>query len=417
MSKYLSGLECSKCGRSESAGVLRNLCPACGAPLLARYDLGRLAKETDRPERQKGEPSLWRYFDLLPVDRPASIVSLREGWTPLIPVAHAGEIIGVRDLWLKDEGRNPTGTFKDRGATVAISRAIELGASSFTLGSSGNAGSAWAAYAARAGVELHLAVLVKSPEGVKAQAYLHGARLYAVDGFIREAAGSMSSAALRHGWFDVSTLREPYRVEGKKTMGLEIAEQLGWQVPEVIVYPTAGGVGLVAIWKSMQEMRELGWIGHKMPRMVVVQSEACAPIVKAFEEGREETEPWEEVKPTISILRAVKPLSDRLVLRALRESGGTAVAVTDQEMLWAMEVLGSQEGVLACPEGGATLAAARRLRASGFIHTGDRVVILNTGTALKRMELIRPSLRAIDPKAEISLQQGERLVPRQLAVL
>lgn len=414
MSKYLAKLECSVCSENYTPRTLRNLCPNCNGPLLARYDLDRLGQERDKRDSVRGEATIWRYFDLLPVDSREAVVSLGEGWTPLLPINRAGESIGLPNLWLKDEGRNPTGTFKDRGASVAISRARELGVSAFTLGSSGNAGSAWAAYAARAGVALHLAVLQKSPELVKAQSYLHGTYLYVVEGFIREACAMMSLAAQRCGWFDVSTLCEPYRVEGKKTMGLEIAEQMGWQVPDAILYPTGGGVGLIGIWKAMEELGKLGWIGPKRPKMVAVQSEACAPIVRAFQEDRDECEPWEDVRPTISILRAAKPLGDRLALRVLRESSGTAIAVSDEEMLWGMEVLGTQEGVLACPEGAATLAAARRLRSSGFLTPHHRVVLLNTGTALKRMELIKPELSALDPMAAIGSLQAERLVPRSI---
>lgn len=414
MSRYLSSLQCSACSRHETPSRLQNLCPHCGAPLLARYDLSTMARETTRPESRRGEPTLWRYFDILPVADKKNLVSLGEGWTPLLQVPRLGKEMGLPGLLLKDEGQNPTGTFKDRGTSVAMTRAIELGARAFTLGSSGNAGSSWAAYAARAGVELHLAVLRKSPDLVKAQCYLHGTRLYAVDGFIREASAAMSRGAERYGWFDVSTLREPYRIEGKKTMGLEIAEQLGWEPPDAIIYPAGGGVGLIGIWKAIQELGELGWIGPKRPRMVLAQSDGCAPLVKAFEEGRDSAEPWGEITTRVSILRATKPLGDRLVLRALRESGGTAVAVSDEEMLWGMEALGTREGVLACPEGGATVAAARRLAQSGYLSPSDRVVVVNTGTALKRMELVHPSLRVMAPDEEVDPNRAAVLTPRKL---
>jgi threonine synthase len=377
---HVTRLSCPRCGRSFDHRILQSTC-ACGSPLLADYDVDRVRRSATRVSIAAGPSSMWRYHQLLPVEEASAVVSLGEGWTPLVPVPELGREIGAPDLWVKDEGRNPTGTFKARGASCGISRARELGVRDVALPTAGNAGGAWACYGAAAGIGVHVAMPSDAPRVNIDECRLHGAEVHLVDGFISDAAVEIARRP-NDGWFDVGTLKEPYRIEGKKTMGFEIAEQLGWRAPDVIVYPAGGGVGIIGIWRAMEMLRQIGMLDGEPPRLVITQSTGCAPLVTAYEEGRDESITWEQPSTIAQGLRVPKALGDFLVLRAVRETGGTAIAVDDGAILRAMSDLG-RVGIAACPEGAATFAAARGLRERGDVAEGERVVLINTGTALK----------------------------------
>ena len=378
----LSHLDCPRCGTWYDADRVRGTC-SCGSPLLARYDLRQVAGQVS-PRDIAGRPAdLWRYHELLP-GRPAGhVVSLGEGMTPLLPVPKAGQALGVPGLLMKDEGLLPGGTFKARGAAVGVSRAAELGAAAVAMPTNGNAGAAWSAYAARAGIRCLIAMPVAAPPVTRAECAAAGAELYLVDGDIADA-GRLVAEALqqRPGYQNAATLKEPYRVEGKKTMGLEIAEQLGWRMPGVIVDPAGGGVGIIGIYKALRELLELGWVSGDLPRLVAVQPGGCAPIVTAFQAGAAETEPWPDPKTVAFGLAVPKPLGDFLILDALYATGGTAVAVTDEALLAEQRAVARLEGSLVCPEGAACFAAVRQLRGAGWLSPADEVVVLNTGTGL-----------------------------------
>ena len=361
--------------------------------MLVEYDLDRLGAAVPRDAIAGGVPSMWRYLELLPVEDPSRVVTLGEGFTPLLPVPRLAGEIGVAELWVKDDGLNPTGTFKSRGAACGMTAAVERGISEVALPTAGNAGGAWAAYGAAAGVTVHVAMPSDAPEINRLECELYGADVTLVDGLISDAGRALQERIDRYGWFDVSTLREPYRIEGKKTLGLEIAEQLGWSMPDVIVYPAGGGVGLIGIWRALHQLRGLRWIGEPPPRLVVVQAEGCAPLVKAFREGATESEPWPDARTLAHGLRVPKAFGDFLVLLALRETGGTAVAVSDEAILSAMRRMAREAGVLAAPEGAATLAGLERLRESGDVSATDRVVLVNTGSALKYPEALDRGVR------------------------
>ncbi len=378
----LDHLECPRCGSTHDAFVRQGLCPACGAPLLARYDLG--AVTTTREQVSRRPPDLWRYHELLPVSGPEHVVTLGEGMTPLLPAPRLGAEIGVPGLLVKDEGALPTGSFKARGAAVGVSRARELGATRLAMPTNGNAGAAWAAYAARAGLHLLVGMPLGAPAITRAECVVTGADLRLVDGLISDA-GRLVASALAGSpddWFDVATLKEPYRIEGKKTMGFEIAEQLGWRMPDVVVYPTGGGVGLIGIYKALTELVELGWVSGPLPRLVSVQSTGCAPIVRAFEAGAAESEPWEDAMTAAFGINVPKALGDFLVLEAVRATDGTAVAVDDEDILSDLALAGRLEGMFLCPEGAATVTAVRRLRRDGWLGADDEVVLLNTGAGV-----------------------------------
>jgi threonine synthase len=374
----LSHLECGRCGRRHEADKPQNLCE-CDTPLLARYDLDAVTVSTADIARRP--PDLWRYRELLPVRAPENVVTLGEGMTPILPLPGYGARIGVPNLLVKEEGLLPTGSFKARGAAVGVSRARELGIERITMPTNGNAGAAWATYAARAG----MASLIVMPEGAPAitrmECAMAGARLYIVDGLIGDA-GRLAAQAVDDGWFNTSTLKEPYRIEGKKTMGLEIVEQLGWRMPDVIVYPTGGGVGLIGIRKALDELVALGWVTGPLPRLVAVQSTGCAPIVRAFRKGTDTAEPWENAETVAFGINVASAIGDFLILSAIRDTGGTAVAVDDADIL-AQQAAAATEGVLMCPEGAATLAAVAQLRESGWLAGSEEVVVLNTGSDLK----------------------------------
>jgi len=378
----LSHLECSRDGSRHDADAVQGTSPM-GAPLLARYDLARVADTVTREEIGARPPTLWRYHELLPVRDPARVVSLGEGMTPLLELPTHGARLGVPNLRMKDEGLVPTGAFKARGAAVGVSRAAELGVQGIAMPTNGNAGAAWAAYAARAGLAALIAMPIDAPEITRRECVVTGAELYLVDGLIGDAGKLIARAvATRSGYQDTSTLREPYRLEGKKTMGYEIVEQLGWRCPDVILYPTGGGVGIIAIHKALLELRELGWITGDLPRLVAVQAAGCAPIVDAFQAGLDESTAPPDPRTVAFGITVPKALGDFLVLDAVRSTDGTAVAVTDEELLVAQHRLARDEGTWICPEGAACFAAVGQLRESGWLDGSEDVVVLNTGTGL-----------------------------------
>jgi len=397
----LTHLECSRCSDRYDAGLIQGTC-GCGAPLLARYDLDRAAELTGPAQIAARPPSLWRYHELLPVTTPAGEVGFGEGMTPLLPMPRLGRELGLPGLLMKDESPLPTGSFKARGAAVGVSRAAELGAAGVALPTNGNAGSAWAAYAARAGLPCLVVMPTDAPQITRAECVAAGASTFLVDGLIGDA-GRLIRAAVagRPGYLDASTLREPYRLEGKKTIGLEIAEQLGWRVPDVIVFPTGGGVGVAGIFKGLGELRQLGWIGPKLPRMVAVQAAGCAPIVAAFERGARETEPWPDAKTEAFGLTVPAPLGGFLVLEAIRATEGTAIAVTDDELLASQRQAARSEGTWVCPEGAACFAAAERLRAAGWLAGTDEVVVVNTGAGLKYPQTMPAHLELLPADAHV----------------
>ncbi len=383
----LTGLQCGLCQEELPADRLVNLCPACGKPLLARYDLAAARRSLRREDVARRAPDMWRYRELLPVRRGRHVITLGEGFTPLHSAPRLGRELGAERLFVKDEGLNPTGSFKARGLSAAVSRAFELGARSLSIPTAGNAGCALSAYAAKAGLEAHVFMPRDAPAPFVNECRALGASVTLVDGLITDCGKAAAEGVKGHGRFDVSTLKEPYRIEGKKTMGYELAEQMGWTLPDVVVYPTGGGTGLVGMWKAFAEMEALGWIDARRPRMVVVQSDGCAPIVRAFREGWKFAQPWENARTIADGMRVPAAVGDFLILRALRESGGTAVAVSDAEILEGANLLGRTEGIWAAPEGGATVAAFRRLRADGWIRDGESVVLFNTGNGAKYSRL------------------------------
>jgi threonine synthase len=381
----VSYLECSLCGTRRETRKIHNLCE-CGGPLLVRYDLDRAKREWSREALKDAPDTMWRYAPVLPVQDPDDIVSLGEGMTPLIRTSRLGQRLGASDLWVKDEGVNPTGSFKARGLSCALSMAKELGIAKIAIPSAGNAAGAASAYAAAAGVEAHIFMPRDVPQSNFIECKATGAHVTLVDGLISDCGRIVAQRKDAEGWFDVSTLKEPYRIEGKKTMGYEVAEQFNWQLPDAIFYPAGGGVGLIGMWKAFGEMEALGWIGPKRPKMIAVQVEGCQPIVRAFERGEKQSEFWENAYTVASGLRVPKPLGDVLSLRAIRESNGCALAVTDSDMLDAAIELSSDEGIFPAPEGGACVAALKKLLSTGFLKPEERIVIYNTGTGLKYLE-------------------------------
>src|ERR1700676_626777 len=381
MTSALSHLECSACGTRYEADVPQQVCRD-GKPLLARYDLAAASRTLDARALREREPSLWRYAELLPLRDLANRVTLGETMTPLLPLTRLGARYGV-ELLLKDEGLLPTASFKARGAAVGVSRAKELGITAFAMPTNGNAGGAWAGYAARAGLAAHVVMPRDAPQVNGLETVMAGAAAHVVDGLISDAGKIVARAVAAHGWFDASTLKEPYRIEGKKTLGFELAEQLGWNVPDVIVYPTGGGVGLIGIDKALRELQAIGLLDARMPRMVAVQAVGCAPIVRAFEAGTRESQFWENARTAAFGITVPKALGDTLVLDSLYATGGTASAVSDDALLARQREIARDEGVFVCPEGGATLAGAVALRERGWIRAGERVLLINTGSGLK----------------------------------
>jgi len=384
----ITHLECTLTGERFDSTEPHRTNPANGKPLFARYALDR-AKTTLTKESLSDRPTnMWRYREVMPVIDDGNIITLGEGWTPLLKADRLAAATDMDTILIKDEGVNPTGSFKARGLGAAVSKAKELGLTRLTMPSAGNAAGAMSAYAAAGGMEAHVFMPKDAPIANKVECEAYGARLTLVDGFITDAGQMSQRAAEELGLFDVSTLREPYRAEGKKTMGYEIVEQMGFEVPDVIVYPTGGGTGIVGIWKAMDEMEALGWIGSERPRMVCVQADGCAPLVAAFEKGEEFAEPFPDPHTLAAGMRVPAAIGDFLVIRAVRESGGTAITVSDEEMVDGMVEMARMEGVFAAPEGGATLAAMRKLIDGGMISRDERVVLLVTGNAHKYLDML-----------------------------
>ena len=386
---FLTHLECTKTAKRYEAGRVLNLSEA-GAPLFARYDLAQAAKDMRPGHLALREPTLWRYRDVLPLEDPEDRVTLGEGFTPLLAAPNLGARLGLPLAFIQEEGGNPTGSFKARGLSLAVSMAKALGATDVCLPSAGNAGSALAAYAARAGMKAHVFVPKDVARVFLMETESYGAHVETVDGLITDAGKICAEQAKEHGWYECATLKEPYRVEGKKTLGYEIAEQMGWTLPDAILYPTGGGTGLIGMWKAFEELETMGFIGPKRPRMYAVQAEGCAPIVKAFSEGAEEAPMWPNAQTHAHGLRVPKALGDFLILRALRQSHGSAVAVSEAEIIAGVKEGAAAEGVFLCPEGGACVAALRKLKASGHVSPDDTVVLFNTGTGFKYVDNMAP---------------------------
>jgi threonine synthase len=365
---------------------LLNLCRECGKPLLVRYDLKRAAATLTKESLGARRADLWRYREVLPVENDENIVSLGEGWTPVLHAERLGKQLGLEQLYIKDEGQNPTQSFKARGMSTAVSMAKELGAQKLAVPSAGNAAGALAAYAARAGLECFIFMPADTPRANVVECEQTGAHVTLMAGLITDCGAEVARRKDAEGWFDVSTLKEPYRVEGKKTLGYELAEQFNWELPDVIIYPTGGGTGLIGMWKAFDEMQEMGWIGRQRPRMVTVQASGCAPIVRAFEEGKRFADEFPNAETVASGLRVPRAIGDFLILDALRDSGGTAVAVSDAELISATSEIGAAEGIFCAPEGAACLPALRKLIAAGEVSSNERVVLFNTGAGVKYLE-------------------------------
>jgi threonine synthase len=396
MTSYLSHLECTNCGATSAADRLTTTCPRCGKVLFARYDLGAAARAMT-PAALCGRPwNVWRYGEIMPVQDPRFALTLGEGGTPLHEAGALGELLGFERLLVKDEALNPTGSFKARGLCAAISRAKELGATAVAVPSAGNAATATAAYAARAGLPAFVAMPKDVPHAMKAACRAYGATVWLVDGLINDCGRLIRIGAAEHGWFDVSTLREPYRAEGKKTLGLELAEQLGWRLPDAIIYPTGGGTGIVGMWKAFAELEEMGLIGPMRPKMIVVQAEGCAPIARAFAGGVRHAELWRNAETTAPGIRVPAAIGDYLILDAVRESGGTAVTVSDDEILKGMDLAARREGLFVSPESGAAFVAAMKLRETGFLGAGDETVIFSTGSGLMHVDLVPGPFTVLD---------------------
>jgi threonine synthase len=385
----MTHLECSKCGEKYSHDELQNLC-RCGGPLLARYDLSKAARTLTREALRSRPRNMWRYAEVLPAREP---ISLGEGMTPMIHVRRLGARMGLEALWVKDEGLNPTGSFKARGLSAAVGRAKELGAKALAIPTAGNAGGALAAYAAAAGIPCVIVMPADTPSANAMECEAFGADVRKLDGLISDCGRYVAEHKEKEGWFEVSTLKEPYRIEGKKTMAYELWEQFDGKLPDVIIYPTGGGVGLIGMCKAFEEMEAMGWIGRERPRMVVVQATGCAPIVEAYLRGESSASAWRNASTIASGLRVPKALGDFLVLRGVRATGGTAVTATDDEMLAAGKELASTEGIFAAPEGAATVVAARRLAEERWIKPHESVVLFNTGCGYKYSEAWQRALR------------------------
>ncbi|HMV84142.1 MAG TPA: threonine synthase [Blastocatellia bacterium] len=382
---YVTHLECSKTGKTYEPNKIYNLSEA-GKPLLVRYDLKRAAETLTKDSLTGRVSSLWRYREVLPVVSDENIVTLGEGWTPLPHAKRLGALVGMPELFIKDEGANPTGSFKARGQTAAISMAKELGVKKVAIPTAGNAGGAMSAYAAAAGLEAYVFMPRDTPAANRIECQQLGAHVTLIDGLITDCGAEVARRKEAEGWFDVSTLKEPYRIEGKKTMGYELAEQFGWELPDVILYPTGGGTGLVGMWKAFDEMEAMGWIGSKRPRMFSIQATGCAPIVRAYENGWDEAPEFENAHTAASGLRVPRAIGDFIMLDILRRSGGGAVAVTDEEMIADTKVVGAAEGIFCAPEGAACFSALKKMLADGQVKADERVVLFNTGTGVKYLE-------------------------------
>ena len=391
---FLTELVCGLCRQSHSKSQLQTVCRVCGRPLLAAYDLSAISRILSKDDLAGRGPSLWRYREILPLPLDEEPVTLSEGWTPLLPAHRFGKEIGLRKVWIKDEAQNPTGTFKARGMSVAVSMARHLGIKALAVPSAGNAAGALAAYAARAGIQAHLFMPNDTPRANIVECTAIGAHVTLVDGLITDCAREVAKRTETEGWFDLSTLKEPYRVEGKKTLGYEIAEQFHWQLPDVILYPTGGGTGLVGMWKAFNEMEQLGWISSKRPRMVAVQAAGCCPIVAAFASGERLAGLYPNASTIASGLRVPKAIGDFLILDAIHQSRGTALAISDSEMIRAVGNVGASEGLFVAPESAACCAAAEKLAKSGWIQPEETTVIFSTGTGIKYLECFADSTQS-----------------------
>jgi threonine synthase len=385
---FSKDISCSVCGKLYSLDEVNTYCPDCQAPLLTNYDVEALRKKVDRDEFHARPRGMWRWHEMLPVRDEKNVITLGEGDAPLLKLDNLGKQKGLANLYVKDESLNPTGSFKARGLAVAISRAKELGVEKVIIPTAGNAGGAMAAYAARAGLKAHIFMPKDTPHANIEESRMAGAEVVLIDGLISEAAGMAGEKARREGWFDLSTFKEPYRVEGKKIMGYELAEAFGWSLPDVIIYPTGGGTGLVGMWKAFAELEALGWLkDNQRPRMVVVQADGCAPVVKAFEEGKYFCDFWLNAHTLASGLRVPKSFADKLILRDVYDSQGTAVAVSDKEIFASQRELGSAEGIFSAPEGAATLSALDKLVQAKWVSPEERIVLFNTGSGLKYLNI------------------------------
>lgn len=382
----MTGLYCSACGLDHDMEVPQNLCTSCGKPLFARYDLKEAARTLTPQSLATRGKSLWRYREVLPVRKDEDIVTLGEGWTPMLHVPRLGAKLGMDCLYIKDESQNPTQSFKARGMTGAVSMARQYGLKKLAVPSAGNAAGALAAYAARAGIEAHIFMPADTPQANIIECRETGAHVTLINGLITDCGAEVAKRKAAEGWFDVSTLKEPFRVEGKKTLGYELAEQLDWKLPDAVLYPTGGGTGLIGMWKAFDEMQQMGWIGAERPRLYTIQASGCAPIVRAFEEGKRFADEFPNAATKASGLRVPKAIGDFLMLDALRASGGGVVAVPDEEMIQAVRELGSAEGIFAAPEGAACYAALKHLRAQNVIRAEEQAVIFNTGAGVKYLE-------------------------------
>lgn len=381
---YLTNLSCSECGEIFNPGQVQTFCPTCQAPLLVQYDLNAARQRLDREEISHRTPGMWRWAELLPVRDPQFRLTLGEGDAPLLPLPRLGDELGLPHLFCKEEGRNPTGSFKARGLAAAVSKAKELGLTRLIIPTAGNAGGALAAYAARGGMQSCVIMPEDTPLANIEETRIAGAEVILVPGLISDAARLVAEKARQEDWFDVSTFKEPYRTEGKKVMGYELAEGFAWQLPDVILYPTGGGTGLVGMWKAFAELEALGWLeSTARPRMVAVQAEGCAPVIQAFQAGAQRCEFWQGAQTIASGLRVPKSFADREILRNLHQSQGTAIAVSDAEITQAQQRLARLEGIFAAPEGAATLAALEQLLQQGWVHPNERIVLFNTGSGLK----------------------------------
>lgn len=393
---FATHLYCPKCGKEYSINEVNHLC-ACGSPLLVAYDLEAAGKVLTRETFAGRTASLWRYKELLPVSDDENIVTLGEGFTPLLRLKRAGEKGGFKNLYIKDEGIIPTGTFKARGAAVGVSKAKELGVTTIAMPTNGNAGAAWSVYGAKAGIRSVIVMPEDAPTITRNECAAAGAELYLVKGLISDCGKIVAASVKKNGWYDASTLKEPYRIEGKKTMGIEIAEQMGWQLPDVILYPTGGGVGIIGIYKALKELQATGLVSGPLPRLVAVQAEGCAPIVKAFNEKRADSEFFADSQTIAFGINVPKALGDFLVLQGVYETGGTAVAVNDGQILEALRELAATEGNFVCPEGAAVYAAAKLLRQNGWIKEEEKVVLLNTGAGIKYPDTLKAKATYLSP--------------------
>lgn len=383
----LAFLQCSKCGVQFSKKEIHNLSPCCSLPLLPRYDIEKGKAYFNKNRLINRPPTMWRYKEMMPVNYEENITTLGEGFTPLEPAGSLGKMLGFKNLFLKNESINPTGSFKDRGMSAAISKAREFGLNKISIPTAGNAGGATAAYTAKAGQEAFIFMPNDTPKAFQVECEQYGAHVEMIDGLISDCGKIIAERKEQEGWFDISTLKEPYRVEGKKTMGYELAEQLNWELPDVIIYPTGGGTGIVGMWKAFDEMEKLGWIGSHRPKMISVQSEGCAPIVRAYEQGKDSADFFENPETSALGLRVPAAIGDFLILKTIRESNGYALTVSDKELMDNVKMIGKHEGIFSAPEGGATVATLPKLLDLGVINSKDRIVLFITGSGLKYVDL------------------------------